>query len=484
MSEELRDLLPGVSRRTVIRSAAVGAALIGTGALSACATGGGGGGEETEGPDAGGTEDKTDDNPFGVDKAKPLEIVIFDGGYGDKYGAAHAKLYNDWAGGEVAEMTSTVKIATTLQPRFSGGNPPEVIDNSGDDSMPTATLVAQKQLADLQPLLDAPSIDDPSKTIGDILLPGTVETGSYNGTMHELGYVFSMWGIWYSSTLFEDKGWEMGKTWDEFVDLSDKIKSDGSMAPFIHTGVHANYMGNILTTQAAKLAGNEVMLNIDNLATDAWTNDAMVKVAEQWEKYGKDGYILSSAEGLDHTTSQTQWLLGKAAMIPCGSWLENEMAGKGPDDFEMVVAPVPSTSAEDAMPYETIWGGSGEPFIIGEKSKNKAGGYEYMRIMLSQEATSAFADLTGNLAAVQGAGDNLKDPSSALQSVADASAAAGDNIVQTRFEVWYAPLKDALKDNVRNLLAGKASADQFCSAMQEASDQVAADDKIEKYERS
>lgn len=481
MSDELRDLLPGVTRRTVIRSAAVGAALIGTGALSACATGGGG--DEGGDTDAGGTEDKTDENPFGVDKSLPLEVVIFDGGYGDKYGAKHTEMYNKWAGGDVAEMSSTVKIATTLQPRFSGGNPPEVIDNSGADAMPTATLVAQKQLADLQPLLDAPTIDDPSKTIADILLPGAVETGSYNDTMHELGYVFSMWGIWYSSTLFSDKGWKMGTTWDEFVDLSDKIKSDGSMSPFIHTGVHANYMGNIMVTQATKLAGNEVALNIDNLATDAWTNDAMVKVAGLWEKYGKDGYINGSAEGLDHTTSQTQWLLGKAAMIPCGSWLENEMAGKVPDDFEMVVAPVPSVGSDDAMPYETIWGGSGEPFIIGEQSKNKAGGYEYLRIMLSQEATTAFADLTGNLCAVQGAGDNLKDPSSALQSVADVSAAAGDNIIMTRFETWYAPLKDALKDNVRNLLAGKASADQFCAAMQEASDQVANDDKIEKYER-
>lgn len=481
MSEELRDLLPGVSRRTVIRSAAVGAALIGTGALSACATGGGGG--DTEGGDTGGTEEKTDDNPFGVDKSAPVEIIIFDGGYGDEYGKAHSELYNEWAGEEVAKMSSTVKIATTLQPRFSGGNPPEVIDNSGADLMPTATLVAQKQLADLQPLLDAPSIDDPGMTIGDLLLPGAVETGSYNGTMHELGYVFSMWGIWYSGSLFADKGWEMGKTWDDFVSLSDKIKTDGTMAPFIHTGVHANYMGNIMTTMAAKLAGNEVMLNIDNLATDAWTNDAMVTVAKKWEEYAKEGYILGSSEGLDHTTSQTQWLLGKAAMIPCGSWLENEMAGKVPDDFDMVVSPTPSIGADDAMPFETIWGGSGEPFIVAEQAKNKAGGLEYLRIMLSQAGTAKFAELTGNLCAVKGAGDNLKDPSTALQSVADASAAAGDNIVMTRFETWYAPLKDALKDNVRNLLASKTNADQFCAAMQEASDKVANDDKIEKFER-
>ncbi len=55
--------------------------------------------------------------------------MIFNGGYGDQYGKEHIGLYNAWAGGEVAKMTSTVKIASTLQSRFAGGNPPEVIDN-------------------------------------------------------------------------------------------------------------------------------------------------------------------------------------------------------------------------------------------------------------------------------------------------------------------------------------------------------------------
>jgi N-acetylglucosamine transport system substrate-binding protein len=479
MSERVRNLLPGVTRRTVIKSAAVGAALVGTGALGACAAGGTASSDSV----SNGGGEKTADNPLGVDKSAPLEVVIFNGGYGDQYGTEHVGLYNAWAGGQVATMTSTVKIASTLQPRFAGGNPPEVIDNSGADAMPTATLVAQNQLADLTPLLDAPTIDDANVKVRDILLPGAVESGSYDGVFRQLGYVFSMWGFWYSGTLFKEKGWQPAKTWDEFLALCDKIKSSG-LAPFIHTGVHTQYMSTIAETMATKHGGRDIVLGIDNLKPDGWANDSMLAAAKAIQQLHDEGYILDGAEGMDHTTSQTQWLLGKAAIIPCGSWLENEMKGKVPDGFDMVVQPTPSLTTGDAMPYPAINGGSGEPFIVGEQSKNKLGGLEYLRIMLGKDATSKFAELTGSLAAVKDAGKTLSSPSTALKSVADASAAAGENIFSLNYATWYSTLNDARKREMANLTTGRSTAEEYCAAMQKASDEVAADPKIKKYSRS
>ncbi|GAA2106018.1 N-acetylglucosamine/diacetylchitobiose ABC transporter substrate-binding protein [Microlunatus panaciterrae] len=491
MSDEIRTALTfggsegssGVSRRTLIKSAALGAALVGAGgALSACAAGGGGGA-------AGGSEsqaagEKTADNPFGVDKKAPLEVVIFDGGYGDEYGKAHVALYNDWAGSEVAKMTSTVKIATTLQPRFAGGTPPEVIDNSGADAMPTSALVDKNQLADLQPLLDAPSIDDPNTKIGDLMLPGAVEGGSFDGVFRQLGYVFSMWGFWYSKPLFDKNGWEPAKTWDDFFALCKEIKDQGKMAPFIHTGVHTQYMMNILTTMAIKHGGKDIMLGLDNLKPDAWANDSVLTAAKAVEKLYKDGYIMKGAEGMDHTTSQTQWLLGKAAVIPCGSWLENEMKGKVPEGFDMVVQPIPSLTSSDKMPFETLNGGAGEPFIVSEQAKNKPGAYEYLRRMLSKEGATKFSASTGSLVAVKGAGEDLKNPSTALKSVSDATAAAGDNVVSVSYAGWYAEMNDAGKREMANLTTGRSNADQFVAAMQKACDAVASDPKVKKYSRS
>lgn len=466
------------SRRTAIRTAAVGAAFLGAGGLSACATGGGGTPEP--GNQAGAT---SADNPLGVDKAAPLDFVIFNGGYGDAYGAEHVKLYNAWAGGEVAKMTSTVKIGSTLQPRFAGGNPPDVVDNSGADQMPMATLAAQKQLADLQPLLDAPTVDDANTKISDILLPGAIDKGSFDGTFNVLSYVFSMWGMWYSSSQFAEKGWEPASDWEGFMGLSEKIASSG-LTPFIHTGVHTQYMAYVITTMAAQHGGSDVIMKVDNLEPDGWTNESMMAAAKAWESYGNEGYIFKGAEGLDHTTSQTQWLLGKAAMIPVGSWLENEMKGKVPNGFDMVVSPFPSLTSSDQLPFGTINGGDGEPFIVAQAGKNRLGGMEFLRQMLSKAGTAKFAELTGNLAAVKGAGDSLTNPSSALKSVADAASKAGENIISFRYQDWYAPMKDGQKDQVRNLLHGQTTADQFCANMQKLADQTKADPKIQKFERT
>ncbi|GAB3768124.1 N-acetylglucosamine/diacetylchitobiose ABC transporter substrate-binding protein [Microlunatus parietis] len=478
MAPEFDKQVPPITRRSLIKTAAAGAALAGTGGLTACVASGGA-------PDPGASSsagEQTADNPLGVDKKAPLEVVIFNGGYGDQYGKEHVALYNTWAGGEVGKMSSTVKIASTLQSRFAGGNPPEVIDNSGADAMPTATLVADNQLADLTPLLDAPSVDDPNTKIRDLLMPAAIVSGSYDGVMRQLPYVFAMWGFWYSGPLFAEKGWEPAKTWDDFLGLCDKIKSTG-LAPFVHTGVHTQYMDTILDTMAIKHGGIDIMLNIDNLRPNAFDNESVLAAAKAVRQLHDEGYIMEGSEGLDHTTSQAQWLQGRAAIIPCGSWLENEMRKQIKPGFDMVAQPVPSLTASDQLPFEALYGGPGENFIVAENAKNKLGGMQYLRLMLSNDAGAKFAELTGSLIATKTAPENLTNPTTALKSVAEATKAAGENIFSLNFNTWYAPMNDARKREMANLINGRSTPDQYVAAMQKAADEVAQDPKIKKFTR-
>ena len=70
------------SRRRFLSLASLGTGAV---ALSAYATGGGGDDDDSGGDVAEGGGEVSDDNPFGVDPSKPVEVVIFDGGYGDQY---------------------------------------------------------------------------------------------------------------------------------------------------------------------------------------------------------------------------------------------------------------------------------------------------------------------------------------------------------------------------------------------------------------
>src|SRR5690606_5476466 len=211
------------SRRHFLSLAGLGTGAV---ALGACATGGGGddGSDDGGGAVAEGGGEVSDDNPFGVDPSRPVDVVIFNGGYGDQYakdaGAAMEALHE----GITVNVSSTVDIQPELQPRFVAGEPPDVYDNSGAQAMNTAALVSEGQLSDLATLIDAPSID--GGTVKDSLLPGALEPGTYSGTLYSLNYVYTVFALWYSAKQFEEKGWDVPTTWDDVMTIGENAKKD------------------------------------------------------------------------------------------------------------------------------------------------------------------------------------------------------------------------------------------------------------------
>lgn len=87
-----------------------------------------------------------------------------------------------------------------------------------------------------------------------------------------MNYVYTVWGIWYSSSLFEQKGWEYPKTWDDMMTLCAKIKKT-TMAPWTFQGKYPSYILNPILSSAAKMGGLDVLKNIDNLEPGAWSQD-------------------------------------------------------------------------------------------------------------------------------------------------------------------------------------------------------------------
>lgn len=185
----------GVGRRDLIkRSAALGLITVPTMSfLSACASSGGGGEEKAE------AGEKTAKNPLGVNEGTRMEFVLFDGGFGKEYAEDAVKIYEKNFPKASVKFSATQKIQSTLQPRFNQGTPPDLIDNSGAEQMDMGVLVGKKQLADLTPLLDAPSYDDPDKKVRDTLRPGIVEMGQFDGDpVWIMYYAYTVYGVWYS----------------------------------------------------------------------------------------------------------------------------------------------------------------------------------------------------------------------------------------------------------------------------------------------
>jgi len=116
---------PELTRRSVLRNAAA-AGLLATpaaGLLAACA------GSSDDGDNAG-TGAKNNDNPFGVKDDSSVDVVIFNGGLGDEYAKFDKTLFDAKHSKVKLNLSSTQKIKTEQQPKFST-TPADLINNAG-----------------------------------------------------------------------------------------------------------------------------------------------------------------------------------------------------------------------------------------------------------------------------------------------------------------------------------------------------------------
>lgn len=470
-----------INRRDLIkRAAAMGLVAAPTATfLSACATSGGGD-DKDKGTSKGKTSAK---NPLGVKKGAPLEAFIFKGGFGDQY-VKDAEADYEKAYGASVKHTGTQALGPKLQPRFAGGSPPDVMDNSGADNLDTASLAAQKKLVDLSPLLDAPTIDDPSKKVRDTLIAGTVEQGQYGGSeMYALNYAFTVFGTWYSQKLLKDRGWEYPETFDDMLKLSAEIKKAG-IAPFTYPGKYPYYVHFDLFAQIAKVGGKEAIIAIDNLEDGAWKTDAVKQVVGYYEEMAAKGYFLKGSAGMTHIQAQTAWTKGKAVFIPNGSWVENEAKPTMPKDFTLGVGGLLGGGSSDKLPFGALRASAGEPFIVAADSKNPQGGMELLRIMLSKKHAQAFTKALASLTCVQGAEEGLPLPPG-LASASAALKKAGDNVVNPRLQDWYPKLcNETIGGGTGQLLTGKITAAQWIDRAQKAADATKKDSAIKKFTHS
>ncbi len=465
------------SRRKFLRGAlATGAlALPGTGILAGCATSGGGQ-EQSAGA-------KTNKNPLGVPEDKPLEIYIFNGGFGDKYATGiHEPMYKKAYPKATINHKAEVDIKGALQSRFVAGDPPDFVNDSGDGQIPLGELVANGQLYDLTDLYDAPSWDDPNKKVRDTLVAGAVEQNSFDGKPLMLQMALTVYGIWYDQALFDKHGWQAPTTWDEMMDLCADIKAAG-IAPWTYQGIHARYMSWPLITMAAKLAGEQVLIDIDNLKEGCYDNDAIKESANALQSLKTKGYILDGTEGMDHIQSQTQWSQGKAAFVPCGSWLENEQKDVTPEGFKMACMAEPALSKDGKYSAKALRAQAGEPYIVPAQAKNPRGGMEYMRIMLSKAGSKGFVKEVSSLTIVDGSADGVELPPG-LTSAKKALDGAGKDVLYWNYQNWYGKLwNPAINTCMSNLMSGRATVDEFVAQAEAEVKKVRDDASVKKYKR-
>ena len=416
-------------------------------------------------------------NPFGVAEGSTVDAVIFNGGYGIDYVEFAANLMKKNHPSVTINVSPSTQIAQELQPRFLGGNPPDLIDNSGANEIGMAAIL--DQLEDMNSVLDAPSLE--GVKIRDTLVGGVEIPGTFGDKFVALNYVMTVYAIWYSAQLFEDNGWTPPATWAEAIELGKKAK-EKNLYLFGWGKEAATYYRTTAIASAIKAGGDEVRIAVDNFKPGMWEHPAMQAVFNALYEIIKGGMMKPGGSGTQFTAAQAQWSNDQSFLLyPSGSWIENEMKPATKEGFRMTGIPELGIDDNDKMPKTALHATAGEPFIIPMGGLNVPGGKELLRTMLSKEAATNFAKTKLAPTVVKDTVPADGFGSTALVSQAKLLADAGNDVFTWNSFALYGTNQDELVV-WNSFLDGQLDVPAFTAALAQITDRVYNDPSVTKVE--
>ncbi len=407
-------------------------------------------------------------------KEGELNVALFKGGYGIDFFETAASEYEAAHPGKRIKVWGNPRVWEQLRPLFVAGTPPDLSwPGWGMDYWP---LVYEKKVIPLDEYLDGAPYEG-SGTWRETFEPSLLALGQHEGKQYMLPYFFSISGWWYDKVLFAKHGWEPPKTWSELLTLCAKIKAAG-IAPITYQGKYPYYaIGGFLVPWAVSHGGMQVFDDCQNLVPGAWSSPSMLEAARRVKQLMDLGYFQKGANGMSHTEAQMEFVTGRAAMIPCGTWLHSEMREQLPNEkFEMTFFLPPVLDGGKGDPTAVAIGI--EPWVIPTDGKNRELAVDFYKYLTTPKKARQFVEEKGTLMAVKGS-DEAKMPPY-LEAPAAAFRAAKVTY-SSEYAQWYPALGKASQDAMSALMTGEATPEQFVKRLEDAAEQARRDPNLVKH---
>lgn len=137
----------------------------------------------------------------------------------------------------------------------------------------------------------------------------------------------------YNKDVFEKAGvTETPKTWEELLDVCQKIKDAG----FTPLTTDPNYSTGILGYYLSRLKGEEWVDELVNDPTfEKWNDPAVLQAAQELEKMAQAGYFAENVASVQFPQAQQEFVMnGNIGMYLNGTWLPGEVQDSVSPDFK------------------------------------------------------------------------------------------------------------------------------------------------------
>ena len=273
------------------------------------------------------------------------------------------------------KISSPNDATTILKTRFIREDYPDIIGIGGD--MNYSYFVDSDILADVS---DYEGLNKIKPAYVDIL--ESLEFVPTEGTFG-VPYVANAAGVLYNREMFQEHGWEIPETWDEFLSLCDEIQA---------AGIQPLYFGFKDTwtclapwnALAVDLAPADVCKQVNRGKTTF--TDEYREIAEKMLEllpYGQEGPF-----AYGYNDACTAFANGESAMFAIGSYAVPQIKSVNPEmDIDSFVMPGSNNKEENILNS-----GVDLQFCVMENCENKEAAYEVLDFFLERESVQKYLD--------------------------------------------------------------------------------------------
>ncbi len=396
--------------------------------------------------------------PNEKDAHRDLEVAIFEGGYGIQW---HTKIAGEYSAAKEnvsVELWGDPRTADIIKPRLLRGDPPDLIL---DERLPLWLLIEREKLIPFNETLETPGYGG-EVMWGGQFADGMLEMFKSGGQVYAIPAAYGVWTCWYDARMFRENGWVAPETWREFLELCEAIRAAG-IAPLSFQGKYTNFNGwNTLVSLYQRVGGLEAINRINNLEPGAFSHPDAIRAASLMQELAV-GHFQRGAMAMTHTDSQHEFVMGNAAMIFCGIWLENEMKDVTPPGFEMRCFTVPAVANGQGNP--AMLHGQGMEFLfVPVDARYPADAFDFAKYMVSRDKAADMGESIGVISPLKGATPR-ESLTPALGSVLD--------VIETSQGIFNVRLRDLLHEwrnqdmglAISALLRGEMTPEDFSKAL-------------------
>lgn len=276
-------------------------------------------------------------------------------------------------------------------------------------------------------------------------------------------------GIFYNKDLFEQAGiTEVPTTYDEFLDVCDKLKSK-DIKPIAmgladgDNGLHA--FSGFLESNFYEATEEGKTFDVDFAEGEEKMEGTLNPYIEKWMKMVDNGYITSDMVGISFDQAKDEFSNGKAAMFITGPWEYDTFKEAG---VNFGVMPF----LGDGEETQYLIGGPAASWGINTNTKNEEGAEKVLEALASTEVQQAFVDANpGGSSYKEGVTTGLPEEYANVEDALD------NGRIACCWDRWSVnmpsqTLIDEINSQMQGLVSGESTVDDFLKNLDSKADSI------------